>query len=207
MKNKTVIVKVTQQYKVDPNRPRPKWWDKFLGQTFRCYDECEGWWKLSTWGLKKLSKLKGSKSCSAIIHKGCGVEVLRQPYLNYPMEISILYQWGDRCPECFTGYKKNNQMKDNTMTATEILAEYGIDTMSMDDTFNSQLFHAMERYAEERVKESLQLADAYSEGNYKQMNNKELLMDFLKFHYKENMFRQELTNEQDVDAYLHQMEC
>jgi hypothetical protein len=36
-------------------------------------------------------------------------------------------------------------------TANEILHEYSIDTMSMDDTFNAQLFHAMERYAEEKT--------------------------------------------------------
>lgn len=34
------------------------------------------------------------------------------------------------------------------------------------------------------------------------MNEKQMLMDFLKFHYKENPFRRELTNERDVDAYL-----
>ena len=36
------------------------------------------------------------------------------------------------------------------------------------------------------------------------MNNKELLMDFLKFHYKENPHRRELTNEKDVEDYLRQ---
>lgn len=34
------------------------------------------------------------------------------------------------------------------------------------------------------------------------MNEKQFLMDFLKFHYKENPFRKELTNERDVEAYL-----
>lgn len=38
-------------------------------------------------------------------------------------------------------------------TANEILYEHSIDTMSMDDTFNTQLFHAMERYAEEKTNE------------------------------------------------------
>lgn len=33
-------------------------------------------------------------------------------------------------------------------TANEILFEHGINTMSMEDDFNSQLLHAMERYAE-----------------------------------------------------------
>lgn len=34
-------------------------------------------------------------------------------------------------------------------TASEILFEHGIDTMSLNDDFNSQLFAAMERYAEQ----------------------------------------------------------
>lgn len=38
-------------------------------------------------------------------------------------------------------------------TANEILYEHSIDMMSMDDTFNTQLFHAMERYAEEKTNE------------------------------------------------------
>ncbi|HLO91557.1 MAG TPA: hypothetical protein VK172_10375 [Lentimicrobium sp.] len=75
MKKKTVLVKVTKAFEVDPNRPRPKWWDNFIGETFRCYDENEGWWKLSTWGLKKLSRLRKEIITSAIIHKDCGVEV------------------------------------------------------------------------------------------------------------------------------------
>jgi hypothetical protein len=77
MKRKTVLVEVTSTFKQDPNRPRPKWWDNFVGEKFRCYDQCEGWWKLSTWGLRKLTKLKGSRSYSAIIHKDCGKEVER----------------------------------------------------------------------------------------------------------------------------------
>ena len=38
-------------------------------------------------------------------------------------------------------------------TATEILSEHGINIMSLNDDFNSQLLHAMERYAEEKLKE------------------------------------------------------
>lgn len=34
-------------------------------------------------------------------------------------------------------------------TATEILFEYGIDIMKMDDDFNCQLLFAMERYSEQ----------------------------------------------------------
>lgn len=75
MKQKTVCVKITKAYNIDPKRPRPKWWDKFIGETFICYDECDGWWKLSAWGLKKLSKLRNIRIVSAIIHKDCGVEV------------------------------------------------------------------------------------------------------------------------------------
>lgn len=33
-------------------------------------------------------------------------------------------------------------------SANEILRDHGIDTMRMNDEFNTQLFHAMERYAE-----------------------------------------------------------
>ena len=36
------------------------------------------------------------------------------------------------------------------------------------------------------------------------MNTKELLLDFLKFHYKENPLRKETTNELDVEEYLNQ---
>jgi len=68
---KSILVEITSAFVQDPSRPRPKWWDNYIGEKFRCYDS-EGWWKLSTWGLKKLSKLKGSKSYYAIIHKECG---------------------------------------------------------------------------------------------------------------------------------------
>jgi len=34
-------------------------------------------------------------------------------------------------------------------SANAILLEHGIDTMSLNDDFNTQLFHAMERYAEQ----------------------------------------------------------
>ena len=71
MKQKTVLVKITSDYKQDPNRPRPKWWDKFIGEKFRCYDNCSGYYTLSTWGLKKLTKLKGTKIYGAIISKDC----------------------------------------------------------------------------------------------------------------------------------------
>lgn len=71
MKRKTVLVEIIAKYKQDPKRPRPKWWDNFVGEKFRCYNE-NGWWKLTTWGLKKLNKLKESKSYSALIYKECG---------------------------------------------------------------------------------------------------------------------------------------
>ncbi len=35
-------------------------------------------------------------------------------------------------------------------------------------------------------------------------SKKELLMDFLEFHYKENPYRREQTNERDAEAYLRQ---
>lgn len=38
-------------------------------------------------------------------------------------------------------------------TATKILHEHSIDVMQMSDEFNSQLLHAMERYAEQYAKE------------------------------------------------------
>ena len=75
-KRKTVTVMITKKFEVDKNRPRPKWWDNYVGTTFRCYDECEGCWKLSTHGLNKLMRLKGKgKTYSAIIHKDCGIEI------------------------------------------------------------------------------------------------------------------------------------
>ncbi len=77
-KEKTVLIEIISKYKQDPNRPRPKWWDNFVGEKFRCYDRCDGWWNLSTIGLKKMQKLKGgSLSSSAIIHKDCGKSVNR----------------------------------------------------------------------------------------------------------------------------------
>lgn len=36
------------------------------------------------------------------------------------------------------------------------------------------------------------------------MNIKELLLDFLKFHYKGNPLRRQTTNERDVEDYLRQ---
>lgn len=36
------------------------------------------------------------------------------------------------------------------------------------------------------------------------LNDRKLLLDFLKFHYKENEFRKESTNEIDVDNFLEQ---
>ena len=77
MKDKIVYVEITKVFDVNPNRPRPKWWDKFVGEKFACYDACEGWWKLSKSGLNKLNSLRGgkNKSISAIIYKGYGVEV------------------------------------------------------------------------------------------------------------------------------------
>ena len=42
------------------------------------------------------------------------------------------------------------QQKDEELkTAAEILYEHGIDTLGLKDDFNSQLFSAMERYAEQ----------------------------------------------------------
>lgn len=77
-KRKTVTVMITNKFKVIESRPRPKWWDNYIGQTFRCYDDCEGWWKLSTHGLNKLNKLKGTgKSYSAIIYKNCGIIITK----------------------------------------------------------------------------------------------------------------------------------
>lgn len=49
-------------------------------------------------------------------------------------------------------------------TANEILFEHGIDTMRMNDDFNTQLFHAMERYAEQSPsKEQSIIKDTYWE--------------------------------------------
>lgn len=70
-KEKTVLVKVTKAFEVDPLRPRPKWYDKFIGETFRCYDRPHHW-LLSPMGLRKLTRLRNSKSFSALIYKDCG---------------------------------------------------------------------------------------------------------------------------------------
>lgn len=78
MNQKTVLVEVTAEFKIDPKRPRPKWWDKYIGEKFRCYQTEAGWcWKLSRAGLRKLERLKGGKSFGAIIHTDCGKEVAR----------------------------------------------------------------------------------------------------------------------------------
>lgn len=42
------------------------------------------------------------------------------------------------------------------MTATAILFEHGIDLSKTDDNFNTQLLHALERYAELRIAELMQ---------------------------------------------------
>ena len=39
-------------------------------------------------------------------------------------------------------------------SANQILSECGINTMSLNDEFNTQLFHAMEEYANEKSKEN-----------------------------------------------------
>lgn len=44
---------------------------------------------------------------------------------------------------------------DNNKTFKEILFEHGIDTMSLNDDFNTQLLHAGERYAEQQVAAAL----------------------------------------------------
>lgn len=75
MEKKVVLVEITSKFKQNSNRPRPKWWDNFIGEKFMCYDECEAWWKLTAEGLEKLSKLKTGKIYGAIIHKECGNEV------------------------------------------------------------------------------------------------------------------------------------
>jgi hypothetical protein len=77
MNNSAVLVKVTKAYEVNPARPRPKWWDRFIGETFLCIDSCSGWWTLTNEGLDKLQKLKGVKTYGAILNKDCGKLVAR----------------------------------------------------------------------------------------------------------------------------------
>ncbi len=72
--------------------------------------------------------------------------------------------------------------KEPIRTATEILFEHGIDTMSLNDDFNTQLFHAMERYAEQfsllpteqaapkRDEEIEQLSREYADETYAQFH-------------------------------------
>lgn len=72
MKQEETLVQVTAKFKQDPNRPRSKWWDDFVGEEFLCYEGCKGWWNLSICGLEKLSKLSNKSVHSAILHKDCG---------------------------------------------------------------------------------------------------------------------------------------
>lgn len=83
MKNKKVnhaeqevLVKVTSAFKVDPKRPRPKWWDNHIGEDFWCYDYGDhvGWDNLSPRGLEKMKSL-GYSGIAALIYKSCGEDV------------------------------------------------------------------------------------------------------------------------------------
>jgi DNA-directed RNA polymerase subunit F len=57
-----------------------------------------------------------------------------------------------------------NTKHTHAKTATKILQEHSIDIMKMDDEFNSQLLHAMERYAEQYAKEqNAELLEALEE--------------------------------------------
>lgn len=64
-----VTVKITSKY-VGEN---PKWYDKFIGETFECYPKISESgtytiFHLTDKGLQKLSNLKGSRSLSALIY-------------------------------------------------------------------------------------------------------------------------------------------
>jgi hypothetical protein len=67
-----MMVEVISKFIQDPNRPRPKWWDNFVGESFECYVGCSGWWNLTPKGIEKLSALCGYNVGSAIINKDYG---------------------------------------------------------------------------------------------------------------------------------------
>lgn len=114
MEKKVILVKVISAYKQDPSRPRPKWWDNFVGEIFECYDNGNSGgycWTLSIVGLEKLSQLRdGKKSFRAIIHKCCG-EVLvgsRDITLSFTSKINSF----DPCL-----YSDVNSLKEKVNTA------------------------------------------------------------------------------------------
>ena len=64
-----ITVKITSKYIGE----KPKWYDKFIGETFECYpiisaSETYTTFHLTEKGLQKLSLLKGSKSFAALIY-------------------------------------------------------------------------------------------------------------------------------------------
>lgn len=75
--------------------------------------------------LFESSILKGNKTLIEIVW-GCIVEFIKWYNLNQPTKNKVTMK-----------------------TASEILFEYGIDIMKMNDDFNSQLLFAMERYADQ----------------------------------------------------------
>lgn len=67
-------------------------------------------------------------------------------------------------------------------TASEILFEYGIDIMKMNDDFNCQLLFAMERYAEQKEREAAEKAwDACENNKDHELSNYQYYPD--KAHY------------------------
>lgn len=82
IKPKTVLVEITQPFSQDlacynVTTLRPKWWDDFVGEKFRChpYSDSSGWWVLSIKGLVKLSKIRKKTAYSAVIYLECGKEI------------------------------------------------------------------------------------------------------------------------------------
>lgn len=111
MEKKVIIVRVISAYTQDPLRPRPKWWDNFIGKTFECYDNgyC---WALSPVGLEKLSQLRdGKKSFGAIIHYNCG-EVLDDETKDITLSFTSKINSFDPCL-----YSDVNSLKEKVNTA------------------------------------------------------------------------------------------
>jgi len=83
-------------------------------------------------------------------------------------------------------------------TANQILSECGINTMSLNDEFNTQLFHAMEEYAHETNKEKDKRIHFIEEENNKwvkihyeslqRISNQENTIDGLKKRYEQMWF-------------------
>jgi hypothetical protein len=80
-------------------------------------------------------------------------------------------------------------------SATQVLKEHGISIMELNDDFNTQLLHAMERYAEEKAK----TVEAMPESDYKYSLNEK---KFQELQFKGIGISDEQTFEQRVNTAI-----